>query len=98
MRQKSLKFRRKVSEVPPLRGRSPGTAFLSLPIAVFTAARGGVAAWPGVTVQECDGGNPAWSVPRRLVSILLARRVAAAALAPFTGCMCGRPRRAALDR
>src|SRR5262249_233426 len=47
-------------------------------------------------MQERDGGNPAWRLPRLLVSILLARRVAAAALSPFAGCMRRRPLRPAL--
>src|SRR5262249_22608248 len=48
-------------------------------------------------MQERDGGNPAWRLPRLLVSILLARRVAAAPLSPFAGCMWRRPPCAALD-
>src|SRR5262249_56054950 len=52
----------------------------------------------GLSMQERDGGNPAWRLPRLLVSILLARRVAAAALSPFAGWMCGRPPCAALVR
>jgi hypothetical protein len=38
-------------------------------------------------MQERHGGNPAWSLPRLLVSILRARRVATAPLPPFAGCM-----------
>src|SRR6266511_5358296 len=49
-------------------------------------------------MQERDGGNPAWSLALLLVSILLARRAAAAPLLPLAGCMRRRPRCAALDR
>src|SRR3989454_2356558 len=48
--------------------------------------------------SRSDGGNPACSLAQLAVAILLARCVATAPLPPFTGCMCGRPRAAALDR
>src|SRR5262245_13080640 len=48
-------------------------------------------------MQERDGGNPAWSLPRLLVSILLARGIGAALL-PVAGCVCRWPRCAARDR
>jgi hypothetical protein len=46
-------------------------------------------------MQECDGGNSACSLALLLVSILLARRAAAALLSPFAGCMRRWPRAAA---
>src|SRR5262249_41572122 len=49
-------------------------------------------------MQERHGGNPAWSLPRLLVSILLARRVATAPPLGFAGCMGRPPRCADLDR
>src|SRR5215475_6746259 len=57
--------------------------FLSLRVAVLTAARVGVVARPDVTMQESGGGNPVWTLPQLFVSILLARRLATTPLLPF---------------
>src|SRR5262249_57840141 len=64
--------------------------FLSLRIAVFTAAR--AVAGPQVAMQESDCGNAVCSLAWLPVSILLARRVAATPLPPFSRSMGRRSR------
>src|SRR5262249_20154904 len=61
------------------------------------AATIGVVAGPNVTMQERNGGDPAWSLAQLLVSISLARRVATAPLPLFARRMGRRPRRTAPD-
>src|SRR5215475_13339191 len=70
--------------------------FLSLRIAVFTAAR--AVAGPQLAMQERDCGNAVCSLPLLPVSILLAWRVAATPLPPVGGGMRRGPRCAASGR